>query len=142
MSAASLLIAELRSQGAQLDVDGDRLRCRAPAGAITPELQQRVAEQKPALLDELRRDADRLLDDTERPVAVLIHSERYGRVWLAPTDAAASELQRDLEAEGPEIPILTWAEALRSSVSSHFFRTTYDRLQNDKKDWGDRLTLS
>lgn len=40
------LIEELTRLGVTLTPEGDRLRYRAPAGAITPELKQRIVEQK------------------------------------------------------------------------------------------------
>ena len=33
----ALLLTELRKQDVEIAVDGDRLRCRAPSGILTPE---------------------------------------------------------------------------------------------------------
>lgn len=44
------LLDELRTRGVELTPDGDRLRYRAPQGALTPELKQALAERKPELL--------------------------------------------------------------------------------------------
>ena len=53
MSTAALL-AELRSNGVELSVEGDQLRCRAPKGALSPELLARIRENKPAIVEALR----------------------------------------------------------------------------------------
>ncbi len=52
---AAPLIRELRQAGIQITVTGDRLHIEAPTGAITPELRQRIAENKVELLAELRQ---------------------------------------------------------------------------------------
>ncbi|MGH8688419.1 MAG: hypothetical protein ACREVQ_12010, partial [Burkholderiales bacterium] len=48
------LLAELRSRDVQLWADGERLRCSAPAGVLTPELRDRLARHKGDILDFLR----------------------------------------------------------------------------------------
>ncbi|MGH8687988.1 MAG: hypothetical protein ACREVQ_09795, partial [Burkholderiales bacterium] len=48
------LLAELRSRDVQLRADGDRLRCSAPAGALTPELRDRLKRRKYDILEFLR----------------------------------------------------------------------------------------
>ncbi|MEU3980922.1 amino acid adenylation domain-containing protein [Streptomyces sp. NPDC026672] len=63
MNAADLL-SELAARGVDLSADGDRLRCRAPEGALTDRLRARIAEAKPDLLALLRDGGpDRLLPD-------------------------------------------------------------------------------
>jgi amino acid adenylation domain-containing protein len=47
---AEQLLSELRTLDIRLSVDGDRLRCTAPQGRITRELEQRIAAAKPELL--------------------------------------------------------------------------------------------
>lgn len=49
MSPAALL-AELRALGVELRVEGDRIRCKAPRGSVTPELAEAIRSHKPALL--------------------------------------------------------------------------------------------
>lgn len=44
------ILADLKLNGARVEVVGDKLRCRAPVGVLTPELRQAMAEQKAALL--------------------------------------------------------------------------------------------
>lgn len=53
MNLASLL-AELRRQDIRIWIDGDRLRCDAPPGVLTPELRARLSASKAELLDFLR----------------------------------------------------------------------------------------
>jgi thioesterase domain-containing protein len=55
--SAPVLLEELYKRGVQLSVNGDRLRCNAPAGALTPELQKELRERKDELLKFLQ-DAD------------------------------------------------------------------------------------
>jgi amino acid adenylation domain-containing protein len=51
---ASEVIAELACLGAQLRIDGDHLRIRAPKGLLTPALRSEVAERKTELIAHLR----------------------------------------------------------------------------------------
>ncbi|MET0400916.1 MAG: MupA/Atu3671 family FMN-dependent luciferase-like monooxygenase [Cystobacter sp.] len=53
--SAEELVAELSRQGVTLWVEGDRLKYRAPKGALSPETLSQVASQKAALLEHLRR---------------------------------------------------------------------------------------
>ena len=48
------LLAELRSRDVRLWADGDRLRCSAPADALTPELHGELQRRKPDILEFLR----------------------------------------------------------------------------------------
>ncbi|MES1243430.1 MAG: amino acid adenylation domain-containing protein [Acidobacteriota bacterium] len=50
-------LSHLRSLGVQLAAEGDRLRLRAPKGALTPELQAELAERKAEVLAFLQRGA-------------------------------------------------------------------------------------
>lgn len=52
MSAVELL-TELESRGVHITADGDRLRIRAPKGAITPELRERLEQNKPEIISAL-----------------------------------------------------------------------------------------
>lgn len=47
-------LADLRSRDIQLWADGDRLRCDAPAGVLTPELQDQLRQRKNEILEFLR----------------------------------------------------------------------------------------
>lgn len=48
------LLTELRTLDIRLFVEGDRLRCSAPKGSLTSELEQRIAAHKPELIRALR----------------------------------------------------------------------------------------
>jgi hypothetical protein len=48
------LMTELGRRGVELYLDGDRLRFRAPSGALGPELRAAVAAQRVAIIDRLR----------------------------------------------------------------------------------------
>jgi thioesterase domain-containing protein len=47
-------LAELRSRDVQLWADGDRLRCDAPTGVLTPELREQLRQRKGEILEFLR----------------------------------------------------------------------------------------
>lgn len=68
MSAAPLL-RELQAAGVTLSATGDRLHIEAPAGTVTPELRQRIADNKAGLLAELHPPTD---DSLARLQSVLL----------------------------------------------------------------------
>jgi thioesterase domain-containing protein len=47
-------LAELRSRDIRLSLESGRLRCNAPAGAITPALREELQKRKPELVEFLR----------------------------------------------------------------------------------------
>jgi thioesterase domain-containing protein len=49
-----VLLADLRSRDIQVWADGDRLRCTAPAGVLTPELRDQLQQRKGEILEFLR----------------------------------------------------------------------------------------
>jgi len=53
MASTSHFLAELRERNIKLWIEGDRLRCSAPTGALTPELKEQVAARKPEILKAL-----------------------------------------------------------------------------------------
>ena len=50
----STFLSELRSSDIHVTADGDRLRCNAPAGALTPELRDELRLRKNEILEFLR----------------------------------------------------------------------------------------
>jgi thioesterase domain-containing protein len=52
--SVSDFLAELRSRDIHVGIDGDRLRCNAPAGMLTPELREQLRQRKSEILDFLR----------------------------------------------------------------------------------------
>jgi len=57
MSAVELL-TELQRRGVQVTAEGDRLKIKGPRGAVSPELRQRLAASKPAMLAVLKVSSD------------------------------------------------------------------------------------
>ncbi|MDQ3831198.1 MAG: hypothetical protein M3361_18245, partial [Candidatus Tectomicrobia bacterium] len=76
------IIAECRTRGIALEVIGERLRCRAPVGVLTPELKQTLAAQKAALVQILTGEAPALaaptLPDDRALIALKVWSAVLG----------------------------------------------------------------
>ena len=68
------LLADLTGRQVTLFLAGDRLRFRAPAGAVTPELREVIAEHRAAILERLRRGAN---GTTARPPRYVICDRQY-----------------------------------------------------------------
>ena len=51
-------LAELERLGVVLEPNGDKLRYRAPQGALTPELREAITENKAEIISTLRRLGD------------------------------------------------------------------------------------
>ena len=69
-------LAELRGCGVHLHADGDRLRCTAPPGVLTPELRGEIQRRKGEILEFLR-SAEEL---AQRPRAIVPLERRGTRV--------------------------------------------------------------
>ena len=63
------ILQRLHDAGVILTVDGERLRYRAPAGALTPDLRAALEELKPDLLYEYHERAGILEYDAHLPRA-------------------------------------------------------------------------
>ena len=61
------LLERLHAAGVVLTVDGDRLKYKAPAGAVTPELRAAMIELKPDLVYEYHERAGILTYDARLP---------------------------------------------------------------------------
>ena len=94
MTATALLV-ELRGLGAELTTSGDRLRCRAPAGVLTPQHRAALAHHKAELLGLLAGPPRLEVVDPEvippagpaarfhdLNVEVQLSSPVFGDVWL------------------------------------------------------------
>jgi hypothetical protein len=85
------IIAACRTRGISLEVIGERLRCRAPIGVLTPELKQALAAQKAALVQILAgatptSAAPNVLDD-RAIIAVKVWSAILGEaIWVVADD--------------------------------------------------------
>jgi hypothetical protein len=49
------LLRTLADRAVELYLDGDRLRFRAPAGALTPELREEIAAHRPTIIERLQK---------------------------------------------------------------------------------------
>ena len=87
------LLTELRSRGIRVWVDGDRLRCNAPAGALTPELRDQLQRRKSEILQFLRGPAE--LSFAQQRLWVLEQFEPGGAAYVI---AGAVELRGVLDA--------------------------------------------
>ena len=110
MNTAALLV-ELSRQGIELRPDGGTIRYRAPRGTVTAELRETISAHKPELLELLKAaqiapDEGQILEARSDLAAVRISSPEFGEVWLARDDRVAAELN----AEGADLPVLTFAE--------------------------------
>lgn len=72
---AGPLLRELQAAGVALSATGDRLHVEAPAGTVTPELRQRIAENKACLLAELHQSTTAARDTR---TALLALADRLG----------------------------------------------------------------
>ena len=69
------LLQRVHDAGIQLEVDGDRLKYRAPTGAMTPEIREALAELKTTVLYEYHERAGILEYDANipRPLHIALH---------------------------------------------------------------------
>ena len=74
MNVAAFL-NELLSRDIRVSADGERLRCNAPAGALTPELREELARRKAEILEFLRK-ADGLARQPESIVPLQPRGKR------------------------------------------------------------------
>ena len=74
-------LAELERLGVVLEPNGDKLRYRAPQGALTPELREAITENKAEIISTLRRLGDGQAPPTDRPS----QNEQELRRWMDST---------------------------------------------------------
>ena len=55
MNAATDLLTNLQNLGVSLSISGDKIRVKAPVGAVTEDLRRALAERKPEIIDLLSR---------------------------------------------------------------------------------------
>ena len=60
-------LAKLERLGVVLEPNGDKLRYRAPQGALTPELREAITENKAEIISTLRRLGDGQAPPLDRP---------------------------------------------------------------------------
>src|SRR6266404_4722831 len=89
MSSAIALVDEFRCHGIELWTDGERLRYRAPAGALTPEFATQLKERKGELIRYLASHGrDAILPVPNQPHYEVSHVQR--RIWVLAQMEAAS----------------------------------------------------
>lgn len=76
------LLSELRTLDIQLSVDGDRLRCSAPEGRLTKDLEQKIQVAKPELLRALGTSARAAAIPRRAESAQMRLSFAQERFWL------------------------------------------------------------
>ena len=92
------LIFRLTSQGYELWVEGDRLKCRSPAGAVPDDVRDALRELKAevvAVLSAQAAAADGLkawdgAETEEREVCI---ENPWGRVWIVPVPPGQARLE-------------------------------------------------
>ena len=75
---SSEILAELDRRGVVLEPNGNKLRYRAPQGALTPELREAITENKAEIISTLRRLGDSQLPPVNRPPK----TEQELRRWM------------------------------------------------------------
>ena len=71
-------LAELERLGVVLEPNGNKLRYRAPQGALTPELREAITENKAEIISTLRRLGDGQAPPADRP----LRNEQELRRWM------------------------------------------------------------
>ena len=113
MSDAALLIERAATAGVELCLDGDRLRCLAPAGRIAPDLQALLSANKEALRAELTRRAAATLRGPLSP----LQESLYFEFLRAPKDSAYNiGLWVDLDGE---LDVAALEAALQALLQRH-----------------------
>ncbi|MEH2206526.1 MAG: amino acid adenylation domain-containing protein [Nostoc sp.] len=74
-------LSHLRSLDVKLFLDGERLRCKAPKGILTPQLQAQIAERKPEILAFLHKDVVYAIEPVSR-TGNLPLSFAQARLWF------------------------------------------------------------
>jgi hypothetical protein len=114
MNAASLL-DELHSLGVTLESRGDRLRFK-PVNAVPPDLVEHLRAHKDEVIALLEHDRDHqtvtdkasaTLEALSQIGAVLIHTTKFGPIWLAIDQASADEIRAEEQRREKPCPVLT-----------------------------------
>lgn len=120
------LVALCAERKIKLGLDGANLRVRAPAGALTPELQALLRQHKEALIG-LLQSQDALAPLPKAPSSasgdgMLEVSSAQRSLWFlhqaAPESVAAYNLRRALHLEGA-LDLAQWTLALEDVVARH-----------------------
>ena len=97
---SSETLAELERLGVVLEPNGNKLRYRAPQGALTPELREAITENKAEIISTLRSVGDSQPPPLDRPP----QNEQELRRWMdhtADPEAFARWLERAMSYTDP-----------------------------------------
>ena len=135
MKNLDAFLAELSDLDIRLWVEGDRLRCNAPKGTVTPSIRYQLAERKAEILTRLR-GSDRAGDSSAKLMSIS-RSPRQGnlplsfaqqRLWILDQMSDADSTYNEVSAlkiEG-SIKIDALERSLREIVSRHeILRTSF-----------------
>ncbi len=75
-------LSHLRSLDIKLFLDGERIRCQAPNGILTPQLQKQITERKPEILGFLRQGEDDKIEPLSVNREELPLSFTQERLWF------------------------------------------------------------
>jgi amino acid adenylation domain-containing protein len=133
VDSADRLFLELRALDIRLFLDGDRLRCSAPKGRLTKELEQRIASQKADLIGALRDSKSQSLTIRRRSARDVTTPLSFAqeRFWflqsLAPesTDYNITACQHVFAS----VDVTALESAVRAVVTKHeILRTNFPEL--------------
>ncbi|HEY1808816.1 MAG TPA: condensation domain-containing protein, partial [Acidobacteriaceae bacterium] len=111
---AEQLLSELRTLDIQISVDGDRLRCSAPEGRLTPDLEQRIQGAKPDLLRTLQASskgaAVQRRAEGSGPLPLSFAQERFWLLQNLEPRSTAFNITVEVPFTGPlDLEALRWA---------------------------------
>jgi amino acid adenylation domain-containing protein len=135
MKPATVLLDEFRRRGIELWTEGDRLRYRAPAGALTSELAMKLREHKTELIGCLvHSERDDIVPVPEQPHYEVSHAQR--RIWiLSQIDAASAAyaIPLRLVVDGP-LDRNALADSFARVVARHeALRTTFTLVESEPR---------
>lgn len=112
---AEQLLSELRILDIQLSVDGDRLRCSAPAGRLTREIEEKIQRAKADLVRVLRGSFGAATtiprrDNGNGPLPLSFAQERFWLLQNLDPDSTAYNITAALPFSGSvDLEALEWA---------------------------------
>ncbi|MDK2126025.1 non-ribosomal peptide synthetase [Parachitinimonas caeni] len=122
--SATALLDYFRQHDIALEVDGDKLRCKAPKGFLTPELLASLQQHKPALIallaPRIEADADRILPRAAgRDVLPLSTSQR--QLWFLDQLAPGNPFYNNPAAIGlrGQLDVAALERALNAVIARH-----------------------
>ncbi len=102
MTSLIQMLSDLRSRGVVLSGEGDRLRCNAPKGVITPEIRDELANRKQEILKLLKASVENSFHQTEADTFEFPLSSSQSRLWF-------------IQKMDPENPVYHMAVSIRMS---------------------------